>query len=104
MRRASATRLTVLAICLSLGVLGTANPAAAAPPGVKADFSPIWNVIEEGFGWVWEWVGEAPVAREKLFLQAGTCVDPNGNPLPPGATCPPPAGSAFHPPIPGKKG
>lgn len=90
MRRASATRLTVLAICLSLGALGTANPAAAAPPGAKADFSPIWNVIEEGFGWVWEWVGGGGL--EAVALQGGGGADPNGDPPPPPPP-PPPASS-----------
>lgn len=88
MRRASVTRLTVLAICLSLGALGTANPAAAAPPGAKADFSPIWNVIEEGFGWVWEWVGGGGAETvESVFLQDSCHTDPNGG-TPPPPICP----------------
>lgn len=91
MRRASTTPQLAIAVCLSLGALVPATPAAAASIRASADLGSAWSALEVGLGWVWGWLGQAPVSPvENERLQDGACSDPHGGQLPPGTICPTP--------------
>lgn len=96
MRRASTTPTLAIVICLSLGVLVPAAPAAAAPPRPASGFGFLWANLESGLDWLWGWVGpggEKPTERETR--RDGVCSDPHGGTPPPGQTCPPPSPSSL---------
>lgn len=94
MRRVSTTPTLAIAICILLGALVPAAPAAAAPHGADEVLKGIWEEIRDGFvrslGWLPRQAG-----NEVNTTSASACIDPNGNAVPPGPTCPAPPPAAL---------
>jgi hypothetical protein len=96
MRRASPPTTLAIAICLLLGALVPAAPAAAGPPRPVEELADLWKTVESGFEWLWGWVGSRETrANGREIRKSGTCSDPNGKPVPPGTPCPPPPPNTF---------
>jgi hypothetical protein len=92
MRRASTTPTLAIAICLSLGALVPAAPAAAAleAPSILG----ILEFIDRGLTRVWSWIPTPGNSQESVYLPTGNHTDPNGCGMPGNPTCP----SAAPPP------
>lgn len=86
MRRASTTPTLAIAICLLLGALVPAAPAAAAQkaPG----FLGILEFIDRGLTWAWSWIPKPGNSQESVYLPTGNSTDPNGCGTPGTPACP----------------